>query len=158
VTAPQPAHGPTARSLLAAGALFVDDQQRLLLVKPTYKDHWEIPGGYVEAGEAPRDACRRELKEELGLDVSVGELISVDWAPHPRDGDKVLFIFDGGDLQSEHLDKVRFADGEISDYSFVSAADLDAYTVPRLSRRLRATLTARQAGRLVYLENGQHVT
>ena len=51
---------------VAAGALFFDDQGRVLLVHPTYKDTWDIPGGYVERGESPAAACRRELKEELG--------------------------------------------------------------------------------------------
>ena len=53
---------------VAAGALFFDDQGRVLLVHPTYKDTWDIPGGYVERGESPAAACRRELKEELGID------------------------------------------------------------------------------------------
>ena len=53
---------------VAAGALFFDDAGRVLLVHPTYKDTWDIPGGYVERGESPAAACRRELQEELGLD------------------------------------------------------------------------------------------
>ena len=44
MTAPDAKGRPAARALTAAGALFVDDQQRILPVKPTYKDHWEIPG------------------------------------------------------------------------------------------------------------------
>jgi len=35
---------------VAAGALFFGDQGRVLLVHPTYKDTWDIPGGYVECG------------------------------------------------------------------------------------------------------------
>src|SRR6202042_1722416 len=51
----------------AAGALFTDDAGRVLLVKPNYRDHWSLPGGILEEGEPPHEACRREVLEELGL-------------------------------------------------------------------------------------------
>jgi 8-oxo-dGTP diphosphatase len=60
---------------VAAGVLFRDAVGRVLLVKPTYKDGWEIPGGYVEAGESPRAAAAREVKEELGLAVHLTEML-----------------------------------------------------------------------------------
>jgi 8-oxo-dGTP diphosphatase len=50
---------------VAAGVLFVDEQERVLLVRPTYKAYWEIPGGYVDEGESPLQACTREVAEEL---------------------------------------------------------------------------------------------
>jgi ADP-ribose pyrophosphatase YjhB (NUDIX family) len=75
---------------VAAGALFFDDAGRVLLVHPTYKDTWDIPGGYVERGESPAAACRRELQEELGLDRKPVRLLAVDWAPNEGEGDKLL--------------------------------------------------------------------
>ena len=50
---------------VAAGALIRNPAGQILLVKPTYKDGWDIPGGYVEPGESPGAACLRELKEEI---------------------------------------------------------------------------------------------
>jgi 8-oxo-dGTP diphosphatase len=47
------APGNSARPLVAAGVLFFDEHDRVLLVDPSYKPGWEIPGGYVEAGESP---------------------------------------------------------------------------------------------------------
>lgn len=52
---------------VTAGALFSDEASRILLVRPTYKEHWDIPCGYVEPGESPLAACVREIGEELGL-------------------------------------------------------------------------------------------
>jgi hypothetical protein len=42
---------------MAAGALFFDAADRILMVEPTYKDYWDIPGGYVETGESPLHAA-----------------------------------------------------------------------------------------------------
>jgi 8-oxo-dGTP pyrophosphatase MutT (NUDIX family) len=48
-----------------ASALFRDEAGRVLLVEPTYKPVWDLPGGAVEAEESPHAACRREVREEL---------------------------------------------------------------------------------------------
>jgi 8-oxo-dGTP diphosphatase len=58
---------PTKR--IAASVLFTGSDGRILLVEPTYKDYWEVPGGAVEAGESPRAAAVREVGEELGSTV-----------------------------------------------------------------------------------------
>ena len=40
-----------------------------------YKDGWEFPGGKIEEGESPRDALAREIKEELDVEIRVGDLL-----------------------------------------------------------------------------------
>jgi 8-oxo-dGTP diphosphatase len=144
----------SAAPKVAAGALFVDEQDHVMLVRPTYKPYWDVPGGYVEQGESPLQACIREVAEELGLRVEITTLLTVDWAPHPDEGDKMLFLFDGGQLTIDQLAAIAFRDGEIREFRFVNDSQLDELTIPRLARRIRATTQARRQMRPVYLERG----
>ena len=148
-----------ATARLAAGALFVDEVGRVLLVKPGYKPGWDIPGGYVAPGESPLSACRRELMEELGISWPVRPRpFVVDWAPIPDEGDKVLFIFDGGRRNEGDLEDLSFADGEITEARFVALESLDQHLQARLARRIRLAVRAHLEGDSVYAEHGAEVT
>src|SRR3954463_1968190 len=133
---------PMARPRVAAGLLMHDDQGRILMVKPTYKDGWDIPGGYVEPDESPTQAAERELAEELNLRRTPGRLLVVDWAPHPAEGDKLLFVFDGGTLTDSEAASLRPDGDEIAEARYWPAADLDDLAPARLVRRLRLALDA----------------
>lgn len=141
----------SSRALAAAGALFFDERGRILLVEPTYKPHWEIPGGVVEHGETPSEACRREVAEELGLIRDTGRLLVVDWAP-TSDDDRILFVFDGGTLTGE--DHIELQAEELKSYEFVTPRQAQLRLIPRLARRLTEALRARESGVTRYLEHG----
>ncbi|MCM2393371.1 NUDIX domain-containing protein [Streptomyces albipurpureus] len=144
-----------AHPRMAAGALFFGDAGRVLLVEPSYKDYRDIPGGYVERGESPLRACTREIHEELGIKASIGRLLVVDWAPNPGEGDKVLYLFDGGRLSADHRRQVIVRSDELRGYDFHHADRLPELTVPRLVRRISAGIQARANGLTVYLEHGE---
>ncbi|HET9254324.1 MAG TPA: NUDIX hydrolase [Pseudonocardiaceae bacterium] len=143
-----------SRPYLAAGVLFFDEEDRILLVQPTYKNHWDIPGGYVETGETPAHAAAREVREELGIHAAVGPLLVADWAPHPDEGDKLLFIFGGGTLSAERITAIRLPADELASYAFRDPAELGTFLIPRLHRRVAAAIDAHHAGRTTYLEHG----
>jgi ADP-ribose pyrophosphatase YjhB (NUDIX family) len=88
-----------ARKRVGADVILRDGAGRLLLVDPRYKPDWDLPGGMAEANEPPHEAARRELGEELGLDLRVIEPLCVEWVPpHGPWDDSLMFIFNGGEL------------------------------------------------------------
>ena len=62
-------------------ALALDGHGRLLVARHTYRKHpWGLPGGLVGRGEQPDVALARELREELGVDVTIGPLVHAETA------------------------------------------------------------------------------
>jgi 8-oxo-dGTP pyrophosphatase MutT (NUDIX family) len=149
---------PFVRPRVAAGVLFLDETDRVLLVVPSYKDFLDLPGGYVEPGESPRAAARREVREELAIEPPVGLLLVADWWHDSADGqggEKLLFVFDGGHITPAQLDSVAVDGEEVIGSRFHALADLDAVTIPRLANRIRHAVAAHHAGTTRYLEDGQ---
>ncbi len=67
---------------VGVGAVIVNEQGQLFLARrgPQAKNErglWEFPGGSVEFGETLADALRREMREEYGIEIAVGELLDV---------------------------------------------------------------------------------
>src|ERR1700743_1467593 len=105
----------------SAGALIFDRRGRLLILKPTYKSGWTIPGGIMEAdGETPWQACRREVAEECGLQVMAGQLACMDFR-RPREGRPggIRYLFDCGIQPDDALQAVVLQQTEISEYRLV---------------------------------------
>jgi 8-oxo-dGTP diphosphatase len=144
-----------ARPGCGAAALFVDSTGEVLIVEPTDKATWEIPGVQVQRGETPREACVRALHDQLALDVAPGRLLVVDWAPFVRE-ERVRFVFDGGELTDEQLEDIELAP-ELTSWAFLPPEELFVMVEPRLVRRVTAALAARAAGITTYLEGGERV-
>ena len=142
-------HASLPGVIVSAGALIGNGAGGVLIVKPNYRDHWTLPGGICEFGEPPRAGCAREVAEELGLEQQIGALLSVDWQPSqemygPAARPVVFFIFDAGALPS--LAGVRLQAAELDDCQFVPADTLDGLLLPAAVPRVRAAISAREAG------------
>ena len=140
----------------SAGALIFDQAGRLLILNPVYKSGWTIPGGVMEAdGETPWAACRREVREECGLDVQQARLACVDFR-HPRPGKPggMRFLFDCGVLPGRSLAGIVLQPEEVSEYRLLPPREaLDLLRKP-IRRRVRAALRAHGT---LYLEDGRPV-
>lgn len=146
---------PTAETL-AAGVLLFDEADRVLLVDPTYKAGWEFPGGIVERGESPARAGRREVAEELGLELTGGlQLLVVDWEPpHPPRYGGLRLLFDGGRVPAGDAGRVLLPRAELRAWRFVTEDEAAELLPPVRMDRLRWALRAREQGRPLNLEAG----
>jgi 8-oxo-dGTP diphosphatase len=141
---------------VSAGALIFDRAGRLLILKPTYKSGWTIPGGVMEAdGESPWEACRREVREETGIEVARGRLAAVDFRrQRPDRPGGVRFLFDCGRVSDQALAGLVLQPEEISESRLAPLADALVLLRGPIRRRVRAATGGR---RLVYLEDGRPV-
>lgn len=139
----------------SAGALIFDGSGQLLILKTTYKKGWSLPGGQIEPGESPWDACRRETLEECGLRIERARLACVDFLrPRPERVGGLRVLFDCGSLPDDQLSAVRLQPDEIEQYRFVSPPEAVELLTGPVGRRVAATIEAK---RCVYLEDGRPV-
>jgi 8-oxo-dGTP diphosphatase len=103
-------------TVVVAAAVLIE-QARVLLTERKAGTHlagaWEFPGGKVEPGEDPREALRRELAEELGIDATAGEIVDVTFHRYEEAGKAVLLLFfeatrDAGSPDPRALDVAAF--------------------------------------------------
>ncbi|OXM66197.1 MULTISPECIES: NUDIX domain-containing protein [Amycolatopsis] len=138
------------RKRMAAGVLFRDDANRVLLVEPSYKPYWDLPGGTVDAEEAPWAAATREVREELGLRRRRGDLLVID---HRRSDERLpeglYFVFDGGLITETEVDSLELTDPEILSARLFTRDELPAKTPPSLVARVEAAFEALRSGRPV---------
>jgi 8-oxo-dGTP diphosphatase len=140
----------------SAGAMIFDRKRRLLILKPTYKSGWTIPGGVMEAdGETPWEACQREVREECGLHVRSGRLACVDFRRRkPGNPGGVRFLFDCGILGAARLAAIVLQSEEITEHRFEPLPTALTLLRKPIRRRVKAASRGRS---LVYLEQGRPV-
>jgi 8-oxo-dGTP diphosphatase len=146
------------RKRTGAAVLFRDADDRILLVEPTYKDYWELPGGAVDPDESPRSAAAREIDEELGLRVAPGRLLVLDWVS-ARTGrpDGLMLVFDGGVLDPGTAEQIRLPADELRSWAWCDIGQARQRLSPVLARRADAARQAIAASATVYLEDGRSV-
>jgi len=153
---------------VSAGALIWDGSGRILVLRPTYKPGWTVPGGQVEeTGESPWEGCQREVREETGLEITSGRLACVDFRrpkPPRPDGQErpggLRLLFDCGSLDASARAGLILQAEEIQEHRWADPDQAVALLSGPVGRRVRCTLAARAAGppdTVLYLEDGRPV-
>lgn len=132
-------------------ALITSENGNVLIVKPDHKEGWIFPGGYVEVGESPSEAFRREMLAELGIEINGPErLLSIDYRGNTEE--YIMFIFDGGVFTPEMINSIKLPPG-LLEYKFVTPEEAAKLLRAKSARRLTPTLEARNKTGIAYLEN-----
>ena len=145
---PDPAYFATLPKVISSGAVILrDEHDHLVIEKPNYRDHWLLPGGGVDAGEDARQCAQREVLEELGLDVEVGRLLSVDWLPSSpvRSAPMgVHFLFDAGVIPRAELEATVVPQAaELDEWALIPESEAHLLSPWGAERTLRALAVLR---------------
>ena len=114
---------------LVAAALIVQDGKLLVCQRTKHQTmplKWEFPGGKIEEGEQPRDAMRRELEEELGINADVGDEVARIRNTYNGGSQVELRFFlvpkYRGELENRIFRDVRWVErAKLPDYDFLDA-------------------------------------
>ncbi len=141
----------------AAGVLIFNQSGEILIVKPSYKNYWEIPGGITDLNESLMQTANREAKEEIGIDVIITSLLCVDYkSARPPVTDSLQVIFDTVPLTQAQITDIRIDNNEIVEYGFYPVDKALTLLGEALSQRVAQAVKAKEAKTVFYLENGQN--
>lgn len=160
-TDPEPTSGGGFIAVLNAGlptkrviaqGLIRNGANQILLCELTYKTEWDLPGGVVDPHESPAHAVRREIREEMQVEVSPQSLVAVNWLPpwHGWD-DAMLFVFDLG-VDDGVIARASLEPREVRALHWCSPERVERHAAPYVTRMLRRL--AQPTGGTAYLEDG----
>ena len=125
-----------------------------LIVRPSYREDWSLPGGGAEQGEPPKKACERELRETLGIKFSLGSLLCIDYQTEDARGlESLTFVFDGGQATPENIIDIALPENKLSAFEFAAPSVAVEKLNASLGRCLRYALAAQHNRQVLYLEN-----
>jgi ADP-ribose pyrophosphatase YjhB (NUDIX family) len=136
-----------------AATLFFNSENKILLVKPNYKDKWLPVGGLIESGESPTEAAKREAKEEINIDPTNLKLLCVEY--HQSEdaiGDRFQFLFDGGILNEQEIASIKLPPDEIAEFGFFTLEESVKMLAESNKERIETGIKARELGTILYAE------
>lgn len=144
------------RKRVVAAALCLNEREEILLVKPTYRPAWLLPGGIVEANESPHAGCLREVQEETGLALPPLTLLCVDYRhAQGEKTDAIHFLFAGGVLTAAQIAAIRLPPEELSTFDLVPLGEAQRRLPPLGARLVTHALAAWRQGLPCYLEDAE---
>lgn len=112
-------------------AVIIDDEDRVLLTKrsiPPFQDMWVMPGGKINLGESILDALKREVHEEVGLEVEIEGLVDVfeHLTPGENNDHFVILYYRCRPLYCD----IRHNEDEVSEFAWVHRSGILSYHIP----------------------------
>ena len=98
-----------ARFTVTAGAIIFNDKGQVLLLKHRFRagSGWGLPGGFLEQGEQPLEALKRELREEIALEVETAEIYHSRSFKKPRQVEILFLCRANGDVKPRTMEVER---------------------------------------------------
>ncbi len=126
------------RPIPAVGVVIIRGEQVLLIRrgKPPNQGGWSLPGGGIEVGETTRDAARRELREELGIEVELRGIVEATDVIQ-RDGEgRVQYHYVIVDFLGVHPRGEIIPGDDVLDARWAPAGELDLFDLPEFTRKV----------------------
>ena len=126
------------RPLVGVGGVVIQGGRALLIKRggPPLEGQWSIPGGMLELGETLREGAGRELLEETGLTVRVGELVEVFERIFPDADGKIRYHFVIHDFLCEVVSGEARAASDVTDVAWATRDELPAYSLTETATRV----------------------
>ena len=145
----------SATKAVGVRALMLDCDGQVLVVKPVAKPGWQLPGGGTEKWESPSDAWKREVKEELGLNLVPVAFLGAEY-DSSENYEGIHFVFFGGRLAPSDREAIVLPPNELSEHRWVAldeAVTLLATHRPGLALRLPTYFATVETRQPPYFEN-----
>lgn len=151
-------HASLPKKRMGAGVILFNEVGEILIVKPSYKNYWSIPGGVVEENESPREGALRETKEEIGIKLGNLQFLGVDYYRDEYAVEGLHFLFFGGVLNKKKIAAIKLPKKELTTFQFVPIKKAIKLLGKNLARRLPKCLNALQQDFPgLYLEHGKEI-
>ena len=126
------------RPLVGVGGVVISEGKALLIKRggPPLEGQWSIPGGMLELGETLRDGVRRELMEETGLEVRVGDVVEVFERIFRDEGGRIRYHFVIHDFLCEVVTGEARAASDVTDVAWASVDELTQYGLTEIATRV----------------------
>ena len=129
-----------ARPIVGVGTVVLDGDMVLMIQrgKPPRQGSWSLPGGAQELGETIREAARREVREETGLEIEIFGLIDVVDSVRPDADDKIEYHYTLIDMAGHAVGGTLMAGGDAQDCRWFTRPEIDAMDIWSETKRIIA--------------------
>ncbi|PIS16659.1 MAG: hypothetical protein COT61_02785 [Candidatus Portnoybacteria bacterium CG09_land_8_20_14_0_10_44_13] len=124
----------TERPSAVVAGMIINKEGKILLCKSSkWNNLWVVPGGHIEYGESIEEAIKREVKEEVGLDIELEKILFVQELIEPKDYFKKRHFISFQCICSTKIDDVKLDNIEMQNYKWVKPEnalkeETDSYT------------------------------